>query len=392
MKTAAVNSLPFEVASGSCAATRRALRCSLALLALVIRIRLQAAPFDSGSTGAYGALDITTNTTLQLPADGVYHCTTINIRANATLQFTRNALNTPVYLLATGEILVAGTIDVSGGLPAGNLPGAGGPGGFDGGYGGYGVGATTKGGDGQGPGGGKNQFLMQHAVFATPVNLNSNIYGNTLLSPLIGGSGGAGSDGGPGGYGGGGGGAILLASNTRITVTGAIQANGGGGGPAGSGGGIRVVAPVVGGTGLLRGFSPYSGPSGRIRIDCEDKLAFRSLRTDGGSVTRGSQMFVFPTVVPRLDIVQAAGKTIPEGAGNAVEIELPVGSPTEQTVTVQGRNFTGVVPITVMITPETGPSATYVGELNMGSSNPAQTTIKVVIPVGSVSRVNAWAN
>lgn len=54
------------------------------------------------------------------------------------------------------------------------MPGLGGPGGFDGAFGGYGTGATTRGGDGQGPGGGKNQFVQQYGAFAFSVAGNTN--------------------------------------------------------------------------------------------------------------------------------------------------------------------------------------------------------------------------
>src|SRR5437868_213684 len=69
---------------------------------------LQAQTFSSGSTGAYGPMNITTNTTLDLPSDGIFHCTTITVAAGATLNFKPNSLNTPVYLLATGAISVVG--------------------------------------------------------------------------------------------------------------------------------------------------------------------------------------------------------------------------------------------------------------------------------------------
>jgi len=349
-----------------------------------------AASFNPGSTGAYGPLNITSDTVLDLPADGIFHCTTINIAAGSTLQFSRNPLNTPVYLLATGDVVVAGRINVAGGNASGNAPGAGGPGGFDGGFGGVGVGDTAKGGDGQGPGGGKNQFAAQHAVFGVAVNNNPNVYGNTLLNPLIGGSGGAGADGNPGPSGGGGGGAILLASPTKITINGEINADGGTGASAGSGGGIRLVAPVVGGTGYLHARSSYNGPSGRIRIDCEDRLAYRSLRMEAATVTRGPQLFVFPAAEPRLDILQVAGQSIPEGTGSSVQVTLPPSASPNQTVVVQGRNFTGTVTLAVVVLPDNGPSTEYAAQLSGNGATPAQATVSSVVPVGIQCRVNAW--
>src|SRR5258706_7032184 len=81
---------------------------------LAQRMPAQTFAFDSGSTGEYGPMNITSNTTLDLPVDGKFHCTTINVATNATLRFNRNPLNTPVYLLATSNVTINGTIDVSG--------------------------------------------------------------------------------------------------------------------------------------------------------------------------------------------------------------------------------------------------------------------------------------
>src|SRR6266550_4350883 len=81
------------------------------------------AQFNSGSTGADGALNMTTNTTLDLPPNGIFNFTTINVASGATLSFNRNIFNTPAYLLATGDVIIDGTIDVSG---SGSVEGAGG--------------------------------------------------------------------------------------------------------------------------------------------------------------------------------------------------------------------------------------------------------------------------
>ena len=117
--------------------------------------------FSSGSTGADGAFNPTTNTTLALPPNGVFNFTTINIPAGVTVTFTRNVTNTPVTLLASANATIAGTINLNGGAGGnaatgtgvGPNDGSGGPGGFDGGDGADGV-ASTTGGAGLGPGGG----------------------------------------------------------------------------------------------------------------------------------------------------------------------------------------------------------------------------------------------
>lgn len=104
-------------------------------------------------------------------------------------------------------------------------------------------------------------------------------------------------------------------------------------------------------------------------------------------------MYVFPPVVPRLDIVEAAGQQIPEGTLGPVQVELPPGASTNQTVKLRARDFTGLVPINVVVTPEYGPSTTYTNQIDM-STNPAELLVNVVLPSSSttrtISRINAW--
>jgi len=371
--------------------------------------------FTSGSDGSYGPLNILTNTTLVMPSDGIFRCTSIYVATNATLKFTPNALNTPVYLLATNDVLINGTIDVSGSMGTVYQGGAGGPGGFAGGT------ATILGkppGDGQGPGAGRAGTSTSH--FAVdgpgagcyspyawsayqPSTNNGTPYGSQLLIPLVGGSGGGGS---PytGASGAGGGGALLIAANTRIQLNGTListggQQNGAGGnndpGNAGSGGAVRLVAPVVAGGGTINvsggntGF--YSGGSGRIRIDCMDSrmLAF-VFNPNYPAATLGGNMVVIPANSPRLDIIQVAGTNIPVGAGAAVSLMLPQGSSTNQTVTVQASNFGALVPIRVVLTPDNGSCASYLTNIDNSANNPASVTVPVVVPVNAQVLVNAW--
>ena len=79
------------------------------------------AQFSSGSSGSDGPLAPTANTVLQIPTNGIFNFTTINIPAGVTVTFTKNASNTPVTLLATGDVTIAGTIDVSGANGGNNI-------------------------------------------------------------------------------------------------------------------------------------------------------------------------------------------------------------------------------------------------------------------------------
>lgn len=269
--------------------------------------------FDSGSTGADGALTLAANSgvvEIQLPESGILNYTTVSIPTGVTLRFKKNTLNTPVVMLASGNVSIVGTIDISGGhgthsgtagdgnLADDGVPGKGGPGGFDGGRGGSDDTAQRpsiiRGGGGLGPGGGKGGIegadgcaagryykyiggAAGHATNGTegqatgqcgfnPPFAVGRAYGNALLQPILGGSGGGGGRGGinyMGSGGGGGGGALLIGTSGILQLTGMIYADGGGGGvtggvntgghgAGGSGGGVRLVATTLAGGGTVR--------------------------------------------------------------------------------------------------------------------------------------------
>ena len=66
--------------------------------------------FNSGSTGADGALTPAVDITLPLPASGIFNYTTVNIPVGVTVKFKRNTANTPVVMLASGDVTIAGTL------------------------------------------------------------------------------------------------------------------------------------------------------------------------------------------------------------------------------------------------------------------------------------------
>ncbi len=402
---------------------------AVAIIWLATAICAWSQTFSSGSTGADGALLVpaTSGTvTLAVPPNGIFNFTTIEIQQGATLKFTRNTLNTPVHLLATGDVRVAGTIDVSGASGKSNPPagGLGGPGGFDGGMPGI-LGAAP--GNGHGPGGGKGgdteypytagsagsgsygNHAPGSAYGVDDYSIGDGvIYGSPLLVPLLGGSGGGGTTGQPGRGGAGGGGAILIASNTQIQIPqgGVIRSKGGdndnsdsqGVSPAqGSGGAIRLVAPVVFGNGTLDvngGWTNYyygaGGGHGRIRIDCLDRSALAIQSAPSSAASIGSFMTVFPSPMPRLDIIHAAGQDIPEGTPNPVQVILPFDSPATQTVTVQARDFKGVVPIDLVLIPDNGNKLVYPLDINMAGGNTATISTDVQMPKNTVVHIYAW--
>jgi hypothetical protein len=381
-------------------------------------LHLHGADFSSGSDGSLGALNVLDDTTVDLQKvapNGRLNYTTVNIAAGKTLRFLRNALNTPVFLLASADIIVAGTIDVSGtqapnaqggGAPTG---GTGGPGGFDGGKPGFT--AEVGPGSGYGPGGGRGGLndgssdgagagSFGSVALWNPQSQNNDgkvLYGSPLLIPMIGGSGGGGTVGSPGFGGGGGGGAILIASSTSINITGNVFARGGNNlgssVNAGSGGAIRLLAPIVRGSGLINvqgNNGDGSAGHGRIRVDTIDRSDLRLNFTPGALTTVGADMFVFPPKVPRLDIIETAGTSIPVDTAQLVTVQLPFGADPNRTVTVRAQDFGNKVPISVILTPDSGDPIIVNSQIDNTTQNPASIAVPVTFPQNVLVTVNVW--
>ena len=400
-----------------------------------------ASTFDSGSTGADGAFAPTANVTLQVPDSGVFNYTTVNIPSNVTVMFTRNAANTPVTILASGDVTISGYIDVSG-SPGSNTVngtninigtfrstgGAGGPGGFDGGGGGgYVVPFTGVAGDG--PGGGTGGFGgdvnneqggagggyssagsdalgIVGGVFPTYAK-GGIAYGSSTLLPLIGGSGGGG--GGsvsqlPGGSGGGGGGAILIASSGTITVPGYINAQGGNGGSGcnggggGSGGAVRLVATTLAGNatvyvngagsnGAIRYYNGGSGAPGYVRFEAYNFNSFNPIVVSGqGVATTAGPGPVTLANVPMLQIVSVAGISAPAAPRGSLAappdiiVKNTVTNPVD--VAIAAHNIpTGTI-VTVSLIPQTGAETSVLTAGLAGTAASSTTTASVSLPDG----------
>ena len=101
-------------------------------------------------------------------------------------------------------------------------------------------------------------------------------------------------------------------------------------------------------------------------------------------------MVTFPPGLPRLDIIEAAGEVIPEGSSVPVFVILPFGAPSSQEIVVQGRDFTGIVPIRVVLTPTSGDPIIVDSEIDMSFGNPATVLVPVEIPQNVAVQVDAW--
>ena len=356
------------------------------------------AQFESGSSGELGDVVIDEDTVLELPDDGILAYASLTVAPGITLTLTPNAANTPAFILATGDIVIGdgGEIDVSGGPGrSGGLGGRGGPGAFGGGSH---VDDSVPASGGMGPGGG----LVNPGGYGGnggyglagngPVGFNGKAYGSQLLLPLLGGSGGAG---GTNYGGGGGGGAILLASDTRIHIgIGAtIDARGGSGTAgyqSGSGGAIRLVAPVVSGSGTLDVFSGGSG-HGRTRIDTLNTNDL-GLTTRGGRETVGALMLAFLDVAPQLDVIGLGQASVPLDHAGEFLVVLPSGSPSTQTVTLQLTDFVGTIPLTVAVTPDSGAATFYDVEVDTSAAVDGVITfdVDVELPDNMPTVIQVW--
>jgi hypothetical protein len=345
---------------------------------------------------------------------GVYNFTTVTINNSSQLIFVPGEDNSPVVMLATGDVTIGQFAAISvNGNPAGrfgspSIGGAGGPGGFAGGNAGVSPDLASS---GQGPGGGQ-------AAATTPGAAQRGTYGApdhfVSLIPLFGGSGGAGGISVDGG--GGGGGAILIASSTQInfipTFPGQnlITANGGAcnslSTSAGSGGAIRLVAPLITGGGTLRAVGGVcgggvAGGDGRIRLEgatagfTGSAIPLPSVVATPGPVSPlGS-----PTLanVPTLAISSIGGQPLPAttaGSFFAPDVTLAFGTanPVPVAITATNTPVSASTAISVRLIPRSG-AWTDVPVTNQSGSFASSTgSADVTFPPGLVSVVQAIAS
>jgi hypothetical protein len=366
-----------------------------------VTVLLYAQPFSSGSDGSDGALDLPASLgtvifdpfdtarwgrVLDIDGDGVYNFTTITIGANSTLRLTGDKVNRPLYWLASGNVVIAGTLDLSGaaGIPNPNadldvrrqqaVPG---PGGFTGGAGGRTV-APLVPTPGEGPGGGSGGVPNTCGQFGNfQCGRGGSFVGNRFLVPLIGGSGGEGgyaaSSTAIGPNGGAGGGAILIASSTEVAVNGQILATGGRGGDGGqsfqnggggSGGAIRLVAPRITGSGRLEvhglhwgnfpGNSPVVGGSGWIRLEANQISSTLNFSPQANAVTRGAPGA--PSTlrpVSSIRVTAVDGKALlPNPTGGFQLPDVSIDKNTPVNVEIEGSGIPDGTVVTLQIYPE----------------------------------------
>lgn len=373
-----------------------------------------------GANGTDGALTITEDTVIDLSqaptgtwdqdntanaGKGVYDpekwavvfkYTDVTIASGKKVTFKNHATRAPVVWLVSGNVSIAGTVDLSGEsvtsynfdpilLKGGGSPSEPGPGGFRGGSGWQGGNSLNS--AGFGPGGGRirTTYYTKGYGSAGGYGTSSNTpwstpagqaYGNPSLIPLIGGSGGVGNreENSTGSSGGAGGGAILVACQNSISFSsGKIVADGGRAwqyaGPrnaAGSGGGIRLVCDSLIGGGALSavGGSGSDGAilpgNGRVRLE-------RVLNTNTISVVPSPSVLDLaasstavlwaPAGSPKAKVLSVNAASAPSDpkasfGTYAPDVALPLGSTAD--VIVETENVEAASQVIVRITPRNG--------------------------------------
>jgi hypothetical protein len=363
----------------------------------------QSQTFSSGSTGADGALNLTTpgtvyfdpksfNPALNAAGDNTFNFTTINIASGVIVIFTSKILTGPMYWLASGAVTINGLLILDGeqghkstNFASERIPSAAGPGGFGGGIGGGGSLSSLQ---GNGPGGG--------AAATTRLGGNGTWTGNQYLVPLVGGSGGGGALNGffcggttYGGGGGGGGGAILIASSTSIIIGtgGGILARGFGSlcdGGIGSGGAIRLVAPTVNSSGCCSTLdvSAGNGVVGRMRIEALKTNVNGSNTSINGPLAISVPFGLALPATPPASIKVAAinGVTINANPFTFPDSTINTNSPV--TINVQAQYIPpGTVP-KIYVFSESGPDQTITCTALAGTLQQSSCTASVTLVTG----------
>ena len=381
----------------------------LAVAALMTVQHIAGQGFTSGSDGSDGPLNLTTAGTFDLSTlgkdpdgDNIYNFTTINIAAGVTLTLSGQKISGPVVFLAQGDVVIAGVVDLRGAkghtptsVPGARITTSPGPGGYPGGVGGN---STNVAQTGSGPGGG--------AAGNGSVNSarGGGFTGNSFLVPLVGGSGGGGqrspSSSSYGGGGGSGGGAILIASSTSINITGSILATGGeagdtscnctsnsSGSGAGAGGGIRLVTPVLRGSGLLVvqpgfGFFGAAAAGGTVRLEAFQNLS--GLFADGGTTFRASPTALALAPHAALRVASVGGIAVPAsptGFFTVPDVVINTASPVP--VNLEAQNIPVGTTVRLFVFSESGPDLIVdTPGLVQGPGNLLTTTVNVTFPTG----------
>lgn len=385
-----------------------------------IKAPAQTGVFSSNSDGSDKALNITAPGVTYLDPvamninskhDNIFNFTTINIAAGSILKISEAKVHGPIYFLASGDVTIAGVIDISGDNSPGPTPTAAeqslsfaGSGGYSGGIGGIHGDANHKALPGNGPAGGAagdvNQPYASGGGFST----------NRFLVPLVGGSGGGGTNdnGQYGSQGGDGGGALLIASSTTITLASNDQqagdgypnasitargGYGGGRGCGGAGGAVRLVANTItwtndvnniyvegnGGQGNNGACQSYP-QSGLIRLEGNSVHSIDHIGLHGPYIVSVPFALNLPSVLPPvLTVTSVNGVSINANPFSFPDTTINTSSPVP--VVISAVNVPLASNVTLYLISDTQPNQSIPVKLT-GTDQSSTATVNVTFPLG----------
>ncbi len=361
--------------------------------------------------------------------DNVYHFASFRIDAGVRVRVRADRMRGagPMVLLVQGNVEIRGTLDLSGndGVACGDIgnraPTIPGPGGFPGGVGALGSNPAQR---GFGPGGSAFITTYGGGVYQCPANhsgagivasatdpsgaplfsCTNGPYGNSFLTPLIGGSGGAGAI--NNSAGGAGGGAIRISSDASITIgstnsdDGVILARGGaatfcspgGLGGAGSGGAVHLQAPAIQtGTRSAHGIST-AGASAGITFNASAASAGR-IRIDSNALTGIGTLVPLPTTGPLVNVPLPAPSAVQIASIDGVAVaairtgtylvpDVVINKTTPVAVVVNGQNIPPGTSINLFLSTDVGGTDAIIPATLAGTLASSTGSVNVTFPTG----------
>ena len=126
-----------------------------------------------------------------------------------------------------------------------------------------------------------------------------------------------------------------------------------------------------------------------MRIDGLDRRQAAFNGTPPCALTAGAIMIAVPEGLGSLAITSVAGQAVAAGGAAAI-VHVAPAAPANQTVVVEARDYTGIVPIAVVLTPPNGARTVINTEIDMSSGNPAHVVVPVTLGLLGPIRVDAW--
>jgi hypothetical protein len=367
------------------------------------------------SDGSDGALNLTTNTVIDLSqavpgvwtnnnsanaGQGVYDptqwavvfkYTSVNIPGTLdtngivigyNVTFLNHPTHAPVIWLVQGNVTINGILNLNGqpgptGVPQIYTPAEPGPGGFRGG-------AISPAGEGAGYGPGADGSTGLYSL-----GTYSGAYGNPQILPLIGGSGSGSINQIPGPAGSAGGGAILIVASGTVTINGMITANGAGvnyvtgSHSDSSGGAVRIVANQILGSGTIDASLPEPG---RTRMEANKLSPTLNIFPNADAVPPGTTTVIFPPAnAPLVHIVSVDTQTAPLDPVAAVVSSADIGIQNNNSVNIilQTQNLPIQGVVTLHITPKYAAPGTFLNATYVsGDINQATWQVTTTLPQG----------